>query len=204
MIKIEHGEKHSNEGHLTLTHIPSSTQITINIWSKFYYFLVRSSELLLNNSNGYLITGCPQSEIIDRQAIIARLKQRFAQSQRQILVIPSRQRRQISLNEKDIPNECEKICSIDENDFIDECLFDCLAIGLVNATQALHVNEMHTKISRERRQLIENDKHVVKEFTDCYKKDVICQTKPYTDTGLTKQTSILMMIIILWITFLLK
>ncbi len=203
MIKIDHGEKHSTEGHLTLTHIPSSTQITVNLWSKFYYFLVRSSELLLNNSNGYLITGCPKNEIIDRQAIIARLKERFARSQRPILVLPTRQRRHIQLLESDIPDQCEKICLSNENDFIDECLFDCLAIAVSNASQALHVNEMHMKVSRERQQLVENDKRVVKEFKDCYKKGLVCKTMP-TDKGLTTQTSFTMMIIILSLIFLLK
>jgi hypothetical protein len=203
MIKIDHGEHHSTEGHLTLTHIPSSTQITVNLWSKFYYFLVRSSELLLNNSHGYLITGCPQNEIIDRQAIIARLKERFAQSQRQILVIPTRTRRDIHLLESDIPNQCEKICSSNENDFIDECIFDCLAIAVVNASQALHVNEMHMKISRERRQMIENDQQIVKEFKQCYKKGLVCKTMP-TDYGIMKQTSSITIIMTLSLIFLLN
>jgi hypothetical protein len=62
---------------------------------------------------------------------------------------------------------------------------------------------MHIKTSRERRQLIENDKQVVKEFKECYKKGVICKTMP-TDKGLIKQTSYLMVIIMLWIILLLK
>lgn len=203
IIKIDNGEQHSTEGHITLTHIPTSTQITVNLWSKFYFFLVRSSELLLNNSNGYLITGCPQNEIIDRQAIIARLKERYARSQKQILIATSRQRRSISLQESEFPKECEKICLLNENNFHDECLFDCLALGLVNATQALHVNEMHRKFSREQRQLIENDKRIVKEFKQCYKEGVVCKTMP-TDKALTKQTPFLMVIIMLWIVLLSK
>jgi len=190
------------------THIPSSTQITVNIWSKFYFFLIRSSELLLNNSNGYLITGCPQNEIIDRQAIVARLKERFARSQREIVVLTSRQRRQLRLKESELPEQCEKICSSNENDFIDECLFDCLALALVNATQALHVNEMHMTASRERRQLIENDNRVVKEFKDCYKKGLVCKTMPdpdaLADKGSTKKIPFLMMIIMLWFILLSK
>ena len=62
---------------------------------------------------------------------------------------------------------------------------------------------MHIKFSRERRQLIENDKQVVNEFKECYKKGVICITMP-TDKGLTKQTSFLMVIIMLWVDFIIK
>ena len=182
LVHIDHGEQHSSEGHLTLTHLPSSTQITVNRWSKFYYFLVRSSELLLNNSNGYLITGCPQNEIIDRQAIIARLKERFARSERKIIVLPARQRRQISLRESDIPSQCEQICSTDGNDFPDECLFDCLALAVSNASQALQVDYMHRKVTRERRQLADNDQHIVKEFQACYEKGLVCKTLP-TDSA---------------------
>jgi hypothetical protein len=203
IIKIDHGEQHSTEGHLTLTHVPSSTQITVNIWSKFYYFLVRSSELLLNNSNGYLITGCPLNEIIDRQAIIARLKERFARSQQQIIAIPARQRRSITFYASELPEKCEQTCSSNENDFIDECLFDCLALATVNATQALRVNEIHLSTSRERRQLIADDHRIVQEFKQCYKKGLVCKTMPDPDTladkGLTKQTSFLMMIMMLWL-----
>ncbi len=208
IIKIDHGEQHSTEGHLTFTHIPTSTQITVNIWSKFYFFLVRSSELLLNNSNGYLITGCPQNEIIDRQAIIARLKERFARSQRQVVIATSRQRRQTVIQESELPQECQQICSIDRNDFIEECLFDCLALALVNVTQALRVNEMHMATSRERRQLVENDHRVVKEFQECYKKGLVCQTMPdpdaVRDNGFRKQTSVLMVTIILLFISILK
>jgi hypothetical protein len=193
-IKIDHGQQHSTEGHLTLTHIPTSTQITVNIWSKFYFFLVRSSELLLNNSDGYLITGCPQNEIIDRQAIIERLKERFLKSQRQVVVLTSRQRRYISLSESELPEQCEKICFQNENDFTNECLFDCLALATVNATQALRINEIHLTTSRERRQLIENDNRVVKEFKDCYKKGLICKTMPDPDHGVIQQTSIFMIL----------
>ncbi|CAF3697906.1 unnamed protein product [Adineta steineri] len=208
IIKIDHGEQRSTEGHITLTHIPTSTQITVNIWAKFYFFLVRSSELLLNNSNGYLITGCPPNEIIDRQAIIARLKERFAQSQRQVAITTARQRRHIFLHESQLPQKCEQICSIKENDFIDECLFDCLAFASFNATQALRVNEIHLSTSRERRQLVENDNQIVKEFKECYKQGIVCQTMPdpdgITDRGLTNQISFFIMIIILLFSVLLK
>jgi hypothetical protein len=208
IIKIDHGEQHSTEGHLTFTHIPTSTQITVNIWSKFYFFLVRSSELLLNNSNGYLITGCPQNEIIDRQAIIARLKERFARSQRQVVIATSRQRRHTVIQESELPQECEQICSIDGNDFSEECLFDCLALALVNVTQALRVNEIHMATSRERRQLVENDHRVVKEFKECYQKGLVCKTMPdpdaVMDNGFRKQTSVLMVTIILLFISILK
>ncbi|CAF1218289.1 unnamed protein product [Adineta steineri] len=208
IIKIDHGEQRSTEGHITLTHIPTSTQITVNIWAKFYFFLVRSSELLLNNSNGYLITGCPPNEIIDRQAIIARLKERFAQSQRQVAITTARQRRHIFLHESQLPQKCEQICSIKENDFVDECLFDCLAFASFNATQALRVNEIHLSTSRERRQLVENDNQIVKEFKECYKQGIVCQTMPdpdgITDRGLTNQISFFIMIIILLFSVLLK
>ncbi|CAF5190631.1 unnamed protein product, partial [Rotaria magnacalcarata] len=170
IIKIDYSEKHATEGHIALIHVPTSTQIIVNRWAKFYFFAVRSSELLLNNSDGYLITGCPQNEIIDRQAIIARLKERFAQSQRQVVVGTTRQRRHILLEESQLPNECERICSSNDNEFPDECIFDCLAIASVNATQALHVNQMHIRTSRERRQLVDNDKRVVREFEQCYTK----------------------------------
>ncbi|UJR27084.1 hypothetical protein I4U23_008386 [Adineta vaga] len=203
IIKIDHGEQHTTEGHLTFTHVPTSTQITVNKWSKFYYFLVRSSEYLLNNSNGYLITGCPPTEIVDRQAIIARLKERFAQSQRQIMVVTNRQRRQISMYESELPQQCEQICSNKENDFMDECLFDCLAFAVVNPTQALRVNEMHVSTSRKRRQLAKNDIRVVKEFQECYEKGLVCKTMPYddTNTGLQKSISFLMIIMILMFYF---
>lgn len=175
MVKIEYGEHHHKEGHLILTHLPTSTQIIVNVWSKFYYFLVRSSELLLNNSHGYLITGCPADEIIDRQAIIARLRERFARSQRQVLIVSSRQRREIVLRESDIPEHCLESCSNNDNEYPDECQFDCLALALVNVSQALQVNEMHVKVSRERDELIKNDYRAVKEFRDCYREGVICQ-----------------------------
>ena len=202
LVHMDNGEKHSSEGHVTLTHLPSSTQITVNLWSKFYYFLVRSSELLLNNSNGYLITGCPQNEIIDRQAIVARLRERFARSQRKIVAVSSRERRDISLRESDIPDQCERICSPDENDFPDECLFDCLAIAVTNVTQAFHVDQMHRKVTRERRQLVENDQQVVQEFQACYKKGLICKTMP-TDTGSIRSFSYSLIFFICTLPFLL-
>ena len=187
-----------------MTHVPTSTQITVNIWAKFYFFLVRSSELLLNNSNGYLITGCPQNEIIDRQAIIERLRERFLRSQQQVAVISSRQRRYASLRESELPEQCQTICSSNGNDFVDECLFDCLAFATVNVSQALRVNEIHLATSRERRQLAENDNRVVEEFKDCYKKGVICKTMPDPDHGLIKQTSVFIIIFMLLSSFLLK
>ncbi|CAF3592458.1 unnamed protein product [Rotaria sordida] len=208
IIKIDNSEKHSNQGHITLNHIPTSTQIIVNIWSKFYFFLIRSSELLLNNSDGYLITGCPQNEIIDRQAIITRLKERFAQSQRQISIVTTRQRRQIILYESKLSEQCEHICSSNENDFIDECIFDCLALATINITQALNVNQMHIKTSRERQQLIENDKRIVHEFKECYKKGLICKKMEdpdlIKDHGIIKQTSLLIIIIMLCFILLLK
>ncbi|CAF4780102.1 unnamed protein product [Rotaria sp. Silwood1] len=208
IIKVDHDEKHSNQAHLTLTHIPTSTQIIVNVWSKFYFFLVRSSEILLNNSDGYLITGCPQNEIIDRQAIITRLKERFAQSQRQVSVVTTRQRREIILDESKLPQECEHICSLNENDFIDECIFDCLALASKNVTQALHVNQMHITTSRERRQLIENDDRIVHEFKECYKKGVACKKMEdpdlIKDNGTKRQTSLLIIIIMLWFILVLK
>ncbi|CAF3446228.1 unnamed protein product [Rotaria sp. Silwood1] len=208
IIKVDHDEKHSNQVHLTLTHIPTSTQIIVNVWSKFYFFLVRSSEILLNNSDGYLITGCPQNEIIDRQAIITRLKERFAQSQRQVSVVTTRQRREIILDESKLPQECEHICSLNENDFIDECIFDCLALASKNVTQALHVNQMHITTSRERRQLIENDDRIVHEFKECYKKGVACKKMEdpdlIKDNGTKRQTSLLIIIIMLWFILVLK
>ncbi|CAF2440323.1 unnamed protein product [Rotaria sp. Silwood2] len=201
IIKIDHSEKHSNQGHVTLIHIPTSTEIIVNMWSKFYFFLVRSSELLLDNSDGYLITGCPQNEIIDRQAIITRLKERFAQSQRQVSVVATRQRREISLNESQLPQQCEHICLLNENDFIDECMFDCLALATINVTQALHVHQMHITTSRERRQLIENDNRIVQEFKKCYKKGLVCKKMEdpdlIKDKGIIKQTSLLTIIIML-------
>ncbi|CAF4143884.1 unnamed protein product, partial [Adineta steineri] len=162
----------------------------------------------LNNSNGYLITGCPPNEIIDRQAIIARLKERFAQSQRQVAITTTRQRRHIFLHESQLPQKCEQICSIKENDFVDECLFDCLAFASFNATQALRVNEIHLSTSRERRQLIENDNQIVKEFKECYKQGIVCQTMPdpdgITDRGLTNQISFFIMMIMLLFSVILK
>jgi hypothetical protein len=62
---------------------------------------------------------------------------------------------------------------------------------------------MHRKFSREQRQLIENDKRIVKEFKQCYKEGVVCKTMP-TDKALTKQTPFLMVIIMLWIVLLSK
>ncbi|CAF1357281.1 unnamed protein product [Rotaria magnacalcarata] len=196
IIKIDYSEKHATEGHIALIHVPTSTQIIVNRWAKFYFFAVRSSELLLNNSDGYLITGCPQNEIIDRQAIIARLKERFAQSQRQVVVGTTRQRRHILLEESQLPNECERICSSNDNEFPDECIFDCLAIASVNATQALHVNQMHIRTSRERRQLVDNDKRVVREFEQCYTKGLACKITHDPDESnhgerIIKQTSLL-------------
>ena len=198
LVKIDHGEQHASEGHLILTHVPTSTQITVNIWSKFYFFLVRSSELLLNNSNGYLITGCPADEIIDRQAIIARLRERFARSQKQVLV-QTRQRRSVVLRESDIPDRCQSICSSDANDFPEECLFDCLAFASVNVTQALTVNDMHTMVSRERRELIKSDQRVVNEFKECYRQGVVCKklrdSDGSTDEGLIARYSLFVLII---------
>ena len=198
LVKIDHGEHHASEGHLTLTHAPTSTQITVNTWSKFHFFLVRSSELLLNNSNGYLITGCPPDEIIDRQAIIARLRERFARSQKQVLV-QTRQRRSVPLRESDIPAQCELICSSNGNDFPEECLFDCLAFASINVTQALNVHEMHSMVSRERRQLVENDQRVVNEFEECYRKGVVCKKikdpDARTDEGLMGRYSLFVLII---------
>ena len=206
IIKIDHGNKHATEGYLTLIHIPTSTQIIVNRWSRFHFFLIRSSELLLNNSHGYLITGCPKNEIIDRQAIIARLKARFAKSQRQIRVVEQRQHHlQKVLYESELPEQCEQICSSRENDFFDECMFDCLALASVNATLALHVNEMHVATSRERRHIIENDHHVLHEFTQCYKKGSICQIIEDPDLlynkGIQKQIWLLTIIMMIWCIF---
>lgn len=200
IIKIDYSEKHATEGHIALIHVPTSTQIIVNMWAKFYYFLVRSSELLLNNSHGYLITGCPQNEIIDRQAIIARLRERFAQSQRQVSVVVTRQRRNIFIEESQLPKECEQTCSSNDNEFTEECIFDCLAIASVNPTQALNVNQMHIRTTRERTQLVENDKRVVKDFKDCYRKGVVCKREIYpdeiNDRGNTKNISFILIFLI--------
>ena len=176
IVKTEYGEHHAKQGHLILTHLPTSTQIIVNIWSKFYYFLVRSSELLLNHSHGYLITGCPPDEIIDRQAIIARLRERFARSERQVTLVQSRHRREIVVRESNVPDQCIQSCSTNVNEFPEECLFDCLAFALINITQAFQVNEMHIKTSQGRNELIKNDQRIVKEFQNCYREGVICQT----------------------------
>ena len=205
IIKIDHGEQRETEGHLTFTHIPTATQITVNKWSKFYYFLVRSSELLLNNSNGYLITGCPHNEIIDRQAIIARLKERFAQSQRRIMVVTNRQRRQTSMYESELPEQCKKICSMKENDFVEECLFDCLAFAVTNPKEALRIHEMHVSTSQQRQHLADNDVHTVQKFQECYQKGLVCKTMPNTDDftnrGLTKSVSVLTIVFVFMFSF---
>lgn len=196
IVKIEYGEHHAKEGHLILTHLPTSTQIIVNVWSKYYYFLVRSSELILNNSHGYLITGCPPDEIIDRQAIIARLRERFARSQRQISIVQSRQRREIILKESEIPEQCLDSCSTNDNEYPDECLFDCLALALVNVSQALQVHEIHLKISREREELVKNDYRVIKEFQQCYREGLICpRTNDIMDDGVRHPISILIIIL---------
>lgn len=201
MIKIDHGEQNSIDGQLTILHIPTSTQFVINRWSKFFYFLVRSSEILLNNSNGYLITGCPQTEILDRQMIITRLRERFARSQQTVTVSSSdRQRRHVNLLESQLPNECERICSFDNNEFFEECLFDCLALAVTNASQALQVDRMHRHVIRERKQLIENDQYTVKQFKDCYDKGVICKTMS-TDCAFTSHVSKLLIVLLLFCIF---
>ncbi|CAF0929496.1 unnamed protein product [Adineta ricciae] len=205
IIKIDHGEQRATEGHLTFTHIPTATQITVNKWSTFYYFLVRSSELLLNNSNGYLITGCPHNEIIDRQAIIARLKERFAQSQRRIMVVANRQRRQTSIYESELPQQCEKICSMKENDFVEECLFDCLAFAVTNPKEALRIHEMHVSTSQQRQHLADNDVQTVEKFQECYKKGLVCKKMPdpddFTNRSLTTSVSILMIVFVFMFNF---
>jgi hypothetical protein len=198
IITIEHDKQHTNEARVTLTHIPTSTQITVNSWSKFYFFLVRSSELLLMNSHGYLITGCPSSNIIDRQMIINRLEQRFVRSQRQVVVkIPTRQHRHNLMQESNLPQQYEQICSSDGNHFIDECLFDSLALATINTTQALTINKLHTSVSRVRRQLVDNDRHVVKLFQECYRQGLICQSMNNPDTivnrGYAQQMAMLLL-----------
>ncbi|CAF0876935.1 unnamed protein product [Adineta steineri] len=150
IIKIDHGERHSTE------------------------------ELLLNNSNGYLITGCSPNGIIDRQAMIVQLKERSAQSQRQLVIATRRQRRHILLHESQLLQE---------------------SFASFNATPALRVNEIHLSTSRERRQLVKNDNKIVKEFKECYKQGITCQTMPdpdgITDRESTNQISFFIMVITL-------
>ena len=76
--------------------------------------------------------------------------------------------------ESNVAERCDASCSIDENEYPEECLFDCLALAQINVSLALRVNEMHVKISRERDELLRNDRRVVDDFRQCYQEGRVC------------------------------